>query len=107
MNNYNSKGFRKATQWMKGRLKMRDTRASLFSGAVEETLNNLLDAETDQLRNAACYERSDARRDTRACYYARGLHTKAGEVKRSDITLKNRKPLSKRTRPPLRYLMDL
>jgi putative transposase len=53
----------------------------LVLGTVEETLNKLLDAEADQLCNAARYERTDARKDTRAGYYKRGLHTKAGEVK--------------------------
>ena len=47
---------------------------------VEETLNKLLDAEADQLCNAARYERTEARKDTRAGYYKRSLHTKAGEV---------------------------
>ena len=35
-------------------------------GTVEETLNALLDAEADRLCNAQRYERSEARRDTRA-----------------------------------------
>jgi putative transposase len=50
-------------------------------GTVEETLNALLDAEGDRLCNAQRYERSEARRDTRAGYYERGLQTKAGEVR--------------------------
>jgi transposase-like protein len=50
-------------------------------GTVEETLNALLDAEADQLCNAQRYERSHARRDTRAGHYERGLQTKAGEVR--------------------------
>jgi transposase-like protein len=49
-------------------------------GTVEETLNSLLDAEADRLCNAQRYERSDARRDTRAGHYERSLETKAGEV---------------------------
>jgi transposase-like protein len=52
----------------------------LVRGTVEETLNKLLDAEADQLCNAARYERTDARRDMRAGHYKRKLHTKAGEV---------------------------
>ena len=52
----------------------------LVRGTVEETLNKLLDAEADQLCNAAKYERTDARQDTRAGHYKRGLHTRAGEV---------------------------
>jgi len=50
-------------------------------GSVEETLNALLDAEADRLCNAQRYERSAARRDTRAGHYERGLQTKAGEVR--------------------------
>ena len=42
-------------------------------GTVEETLNALLDAEADRLCNAQRYERSAARRDTRAGHYERGL----------------------------------
>ena len=53
---------------------------NLVRGTVEETLNKLLDAEADQLCNAARYERTEARRDTRAGHYQRKLHTKAGEV---------------------------
>ena len=49
-------------------------------GTVEETLNALLDAEADRLCNAQRYERTEARRDTRAGYYERNLETKAGEV---------------------------
>jgi hypothetical protein len=50
-------------------------------GSVEETLNALLDAEADRLCNAQRYERSAARRDTRAVHYERNLQTKAGEVR--------------------------
>jgi transposase-like protein len=48
---------------------------------VEETLNALLNAEADRLCNAQRYERSEARRDTRAGHYERNLQTKAGEVR--------------------------
>jgi hypothetical protein len=50
-------------------------------GSVEETLNALLDAEADRLCNAQRYERTEARRDSRAGHYERKLQTKAGEVK--------------------------
>ena len=50
-------------------------------GSVEETLNALLDAEANRLCNAQRYERTEARRDTRAGHYERKLQTKAGEVK--------------------------
>ena len=38
----------------------------LVRGTVGETLNKLLDAEADKLCNAASYERTEARTDTRA-----------------------------------------
>jgi transposase-like protein len=47
---------------------------------VEETLNDMLDAEADRLCNAKRYERSQGRTDGRAGHYKRKLHTKAGEV---------------------------
>src|SRR5207253_5528685 len=50
-------------------------------GSVEETLNALLEAGADRLCNARRYERSEARRDTRAGHYERKLQTKAGEVR--------------------------
>src|ERR1043165_7878943 len=49
-------------------------------GTGEETLNALLDAGADGVGKAQRYERSDARRDTRAGHYERKLQTKAGEV---------------------------
>ena len=49
----------------------------IVRGTVEETLNSLLDAEADRLCNAQRYERSEARRDTRAGHYERSLETKA------------------------------
>lgn len=53
----------------------------IVRGTVEETLNNLLDAEADRLVGGDCYARSDQRRDYRSGHYERKLHTKAGEVK--------------------------
>ena len=50
-------------------------------GTVERTLNELLDAEADRLCGAGRYERSEARKDTRAGHYSRTLDTKAGPVK--------------------------
>ena len=49
-------------------------------GSVEETLNAMLDAEAERLCNAGRYERTEARRDTRAGSYNRKLQTQAGEV---------------------------
>jgi transposase-like protein len=47
---------------------------------VEKTLNDMLDAEADELCNAQKYEHNPDRTDTRAGYYNRKFHTKAGEV---------------------------
>ena len=60
--------------------RIRDHLGRIVRGTVEDTLNALLDAEADRLCNAARYERTEARRDTRAGSYRRGLHTRAGEV---------------------------
>jgi len=59
---------------------IRDHLGELVRGSVEETLNKLLDAEADSFCNAARYERTAARQDTRAGHYQRKLHTRAGEV---------------------------
>ncbi len=48
--------------------------------SVQQTLNDLLDKEADQLCNAHRYERTEARTDQRAGHYKRKLHTRAGEV---------------------------
>ena len=60
--------------------KIRNHLDEMVRKSVEDTLNSLLDAEADALCNAARYERSPDRVDTRAGHYARQLHTKAGEV---------------------------
>ena len=60
--------------------RIKDHLGEMVRGTVEEALNALLDAEADRLCGAARYERSEARRDTRAGSYDRALHTKAGEV---------------------------
>jgi putative transposase len=53
----------------------------IVRGSVQETLNALLDAEADRLCNPRRYERTEARKDTRAGYYDRSIHTTSGEVK--------------------------
>jgi len=53
----------------------------IVKGTVEETLNELLEADAERLCNAARYERTEARKDRRAGHYSRKLQTKAGEVK--------------------------
>lgn len=60
--------------------RIRDHLGKIVRGSVEETLNALLEAEADRLCNASRYERSEARRDTRAGSYERKLQTGAGEV---------------------------
>ena len=52
----------------------------MVRSTVEQTLNELLDAEADQLCNARRYERSEQRTDQRAGHYTRMLHTKASPV---------------------------
>ena len=47
---------------------------------VEETLNALLDAAADRLCRAERYERTEARKETRAGSYQRQLHTQVGQV---------------------------
>jgi len=52
----------------------------MVRSTVEETLNNLLDTEAEQLCQAKRYERTAERANCRAGHYKRKLHTKAGEV---------------------------
>jgi len=59
---------------------IRDHLGSMVRSTVEETLNDMLDAEADQLCNAKRYERTDVRKDQRAGHYRRKLHTRAGQV---------------------------
>jgi len=59
---------------------IRNHLGEMVRSTVEETLNDMLDAEADRLCNAKRYERSQGRTDGRAGHYTRKLHTKAGEV---------------------------
>jgi transposase-like protein len=52
----------------------------IVRSTVEETLNDLLDAEADRLCNAKRYEHVEERTDQRAGHYSRTVHTKAGPV---------------------------
>jgi transposase-like protein len=52
----------------------------MVRSTVEDTLNQMLDAEADQLCNAKRYQRTKNRTNGRAGHYKRKLHTKAGEV---------------------------
>ncbi len=59
---------------------IRDHLGEMVRSTVEETLNQMLDAEADHLCNAEKYQRSEARKDTRAGHYQRKLQTRAGAV---------------------------
>ena len=48
--------------------------------SVEDTLNAMLDEESDQITQANKYERTEKRLDTRAGHYNRTLATRAGSV---------------------------
>lgn len=52
----------------------------IVRSTVEQTINDLLDAEADRLVGADRYQRSEQRKDYRSGHYERKLHTKAGEV---------------------------
>lgn len=53
----------------------------IVRGTVEETLNQLLQEEADQICCAGRYEHSERRKDTRAGKYTRKLGTRVGEVR--------------------------
>ena len=59
---------------------VKDHLGEIVRSTVEETLNQMLDAEADKMCNADKYQRTEAREDTRAGHYQRKLHTKSGEV---------------------------
>lgn len=60
--------------------KIQDHLREIVRGTVEETLNNLLDAEAEQICQAGKYERNPDRLDTRAGSYKRKLQTQSGQV---------------------------
>src|ERR1700680_312731 len=60
--------------------KIQEHLGEVVRSTVEDTLNAMLDAEADRLCRAERYERTEARKDTRAGSYRRQLQTKAGEV---------------------------
>src|SRR6056297_3561370 len=59
---------------------IQDHLGQMVRSTVEDTLNDMLDAEADQLCNARRYERTESRKDQRAGHYKRKLHTRAGQV---------------------------
>ena len=52
----------------------------LVRSSVEETLNELLEAEAEKLTQAARYERNEARQGYRSGHYDRNLTTTSGDV---------------------------
>ena len=52
--------------------------STLVTDTVQEVLNQVLDAEADEMVGAARYERSAGRQDYRSGSYTRKLQTKAG-----------------------------
>jgi transposase-like protein len=68
---------------------VQDNLNEMVRSTVEQTLNDMLDAEADQLCNASKYERSEQRKDTRAGSYQRGFETKAGKVSLKMPKLRN------------------
>lgn len=52
----------------------------LVRNSVEETLNALLDHETEQLVNAEKYERSGERKGYRSGHYSRNFQTASGDI---------------------------
>jgi len=78
MDSYSTPNEKKIIQFNESAIK--DHLGEMVRSTVEETLNQMLDAEADHLCNAEKYQRSEARKDTRAGHYQRKLHTKAGEV---------------------------
>src|ERR1700676_106156 len=60
--------------------KIQEHLGEVVRSTVEDTLNAMLDAESSRLCHAERYERTEARKDTRAGSYQRQLQTKAGGV---------------------------
>ena len=52
----------------------------LVRGSLEETLNELPDAEAEKLTQAARYERNEQRQGYRSGHYSRNLTTTSGDV---------------------------
>jgi transposase-like protein len=80
-NGTSSKGnqnFKKIIQVDEG--KIHEHLDSIVRNTVEDTLNELLDAEAERLCNAKRYEHTGARKDTRAGHYRRKLQTRVAQV---------------------------
>ena len=68
---------------------IKDHLGEMVRGTVEETLNEMLEQEAEQLVGAERYERTEGRKDTRAGHYNRNLETKAGKVRLRVPKLRN------------------
>lgn len=68
---------------------VKDHLGEMVRSTVEETLNQMLDAEASRICNAQKWERSTDRKESRAGYYQRGFDTKAGKVKLKMPKLRN------------------
>ena len=55
---------------------IKDHLGEMVRGTVEETLNEMLEQEAEQLVGAERYERTERRKDTRAGHYNRGLYNR-------------------------------
>ena len=67
---------------------IKDELKELVRGSVEETLNELLEKEAQDLTQAARYERTETRQGYRSGHYNRNLTTTSGDVKLSMPKLK-------------------
>ena len=60
---------------------VKDHLGEMVRSTVEETMNQILDTEAEQMCNAQKWQRTGARTDSRAGYYQRNFQTKAGSVR--------------------------
>lgn len=68
---------------------VKDQLGEMVRSTVEKTLNDMLDAEAEQMCNAQKWERTPERTDSRAGYYKRNFDTKSGPVELKMPKLRN------------------
>ena len=68
---------------------VKDQLGEMVRSTVEKTLNDMLDAEAEQMCNAQKWERNPERTDSRAGYYKRNFDTKSGPVELKMPKLRN------------------
>lgn len=68
--------------------RIKDHLGEMVRGTLEEALNAMLDAEADRLCGADRYQRSEARKDTRAGHYERkpADQGRRGEAEDAEVT---------------------